>query len=99
VIRKILICAALILVGVVVEKSWRHYRDQPAPVVQPDSPMPAPTPTTPQSDVSRVRRVEVMDGNKVAIVLTVENGIPVVIISDRGTARKLDLVSLARRLD
>jgi len=40
-----------------------------------------------------------MDGNKVAIVLTVENGIPVVIISDRGTARKLDLVSLARRLD
>ncbi|HYE77943.1 MAG TPA: hypothetical protein VEI97_08155 [bacterium] len=92
--RNVLVPVAALVVGAAV--GWRV-------ADRPPQPMPAPTPlapNTPQPDTLRAARVEVVgpDG-KVAVVLTSENGVPVAIVSDRGTARRIDLAAIARRFN
>lgn len=65
--------------------------------------MPAPTPVgpspTPDNDVVRCKRVEIVDRSGVSILLTTDdNGGPIAVVRDGGVARTIDLAKIARML-
>lgn len=76
---------------------------RPAIDPMPTAPMPEaaqPKAAAVQTDgIVRVSKIEVLDPatGKLMLILTSENGVPIIIVNDKGTARKVDIAWLARR--
>jgi hypothetical protein len=93
--------AGSIIVSAVLYVGWKSNLPGPAmPAPSPAAPGPA-SPDRPAGSpgVVRATRVEVVDATGTLVfVVTSEGGVPVALINDGGTARRLDLAALARKL-
>lgn len=96
--KKALIGGLVCVIGSIVGYFARPAIEPLGPnAAMPDASAPKGVVTT--DGVVRVSKIEVVDptSGKLMMILTSENGIPVIIVNDQGTARKVDIARFVRR--